>query len=145
MGAVSREYPVAPIAAVGAVIVDHGKALLVRRGQEPALGTWVIPGGAIELGETAEQALRRELREECGLDVAAEEVAAVIDRIDLDPGGRVRFHYVIVDYFARHVSGELSAASDASEACWVPLSELPAYGVSQRSLDLFTAAAERAL
>ncbi len=141
---VSREYPGAPVVAVGAVVVHQGRALLVRRGRAPAKGAWVIPGGGVELGERVEDAVLREVREECGITVALSSLATVASRIDRDETGRVRFHYVIIDYFATYVSGELEAGSDAAGARWAPLEELPDYNLSEESLRLFADAARLA-
>ena len=140
----SREYPSAPIVAVGAVVVHQGRALLVRRGRSPAKGAWVIPGGGVELGERVEDAVLREIQEECGIVIALGPLAAVVNRIDRDENGRVRFHYVIIDYFARYQSGELRAGSDAVDARWAPLGELPDYALSAESLRLFEEAARLA-
>jgi 8-oxo-dGTP diphosphatase len=137
----AREYPSAPVAAVGAVVVYQGRALLVRRGSAPAKGMWVIPGGGVELGERVEDAVSREVQEECGIAIAVGPLACVVDRLDRDEHGRVRFHYVIIDYFARYQSGELKAGSDAAEARWVALADLPDYGLSLESLRLLREAA----
>jgi len=107
---------------VGAVIVDHGRVLLVRRGHEPLLGRWSLPGGLIELGETLQSALVREVWEETGLMVEPVELVELIDSIHRD-GERVRFHFVIADYLCRVKGGALRAASDADEARWVERSE----------------------
>jgi len=107
---------------VGAVIVDHGRVLLVRRGHEPLLGRWSLPGGLIELGETLQSALVREVWEETGLMVEPVELVELIDSIHRD-GERVRFHFVIADYLCRVQGGALRAASDADEARWVERSE----------------------
>jgi 8-oxo-dGTP diphosphatase len=140
---VSREYPAAPIVAVGVVVVHQERALLVRRGKAPAEGRWAIPGGGLELGERVEDAAIREIREECGVAIALGPLAAVVNRIDRDKDDRVRFHYVIIDYFASYQSGDLAAGSDAAEARWVPLGELPDYALSAESLRLFEQAAQR--
>jgi len=118
-----------PIPAVGAVIVEDGRVLLVRRGEEPSKGKWSVPGGRVEWGETLIEAVKREVREETGLEIEVGEVAGVFDVIDM-VGEEIRFHYVIVDYFARRIGGMLAAASDADEARWVPISELPAYDLT---------------
>jgi len=117
-----REYPEMPMIGVGAVIVDHGRVLLVRRGHEPLLGRWSLPGGLIELGETLQSALVREVWEETGLMVEPVELVELIDSIHRD-GERVRFHFVIADYLCRVKGGALRAASDADEARWVERSE----------------------
>src|ERR1700761_8723748 len=116
-----REFPKAPIAGVGAVVLDaEQRVLLVRRGQEPLLGEWSLPGGALELGERLEEGVRREVSEETGLDVEPEEIVAVFDHISLadDDPVRVRFHYVLVDYRCSLLGGTLASATDATEARW---------------------------
>ncbi len=105
-----REYPDAPIAGVGAVIVRDGpdgqkQVLLIRRGQEPLKGEWSLPGGAVELGETLEEAIRREVFEETGLTVTTVDIVQAFDRISHDELGRVRYHYVLIDFLCRVVDG----------------------------------------
>ena len=122
-----REFPNAPIAGVGAVVLDADeRILLVRRGHEPLLGEWSIPGGALELGERLEDGVRREVREETGLDVTPEEIVAVFDHISHagDDPERVRFHYVLVDYRCRVAGGTLRSATDVTEARWASWNEL---------------------
>lgn len=113
-----REYPNAPLVGVGAVIVDRGRVLLVRRGTEPAKGVWSIPGGLIETGEMLHEAVVREVREETGMAVEPVALIELLDRI-IREGDRVRYHYVIADYLCRVTGGTLAAASDADEARWV--------------------------
>ena len=119
-----RFYPDQPIVGVGAIIVYAGKILLEKRGNEPSKGKWTIPGGLVELGESIEQAVIRETKEETGLDVAEPHLIDVVDNVDLDTAGRVKYHFVIVDYFAKIESGALRAASDASELEWVSVTEI---------------------
>ncbi|MGH9600595.1 MAG: NUDIX hydrolase [Terracidiphilus sp.] len=117
-----REFPSSPLLAVGAVVVDAGRVLVVRRGHEPLKGEWSLPGGALEVGESLADGLAREVREETGLLVEPIELVDLIDRIHREEG-RVRFHYVIADYLCRVVGGELRAASDADEVRWVERAE----------------------
>jgi len=117
-----REFPHAPLVAVGAVIVQDGRVLLVRRGSEPLRGHWTLPGGALEVGETLAAGVEREVKEETGLEVEPIELVEIIDRIYREDG-RVRFHYVIADYLCRVTGGELRAASDADAARWVERAE----------------------
>jgi 8-oxo-dGTP diphosphatase len=126
-----REFPTAPIAGVGAVVLDaERRVLLVRRGQPPLLGEWSLPGGALELGERLEDGIRREVREETGLDVEPEEIVAVFDHISHaeDDPERVRFHYVLVDYRCRLLGGTLASATDVTEARWAHWNELTGHG-----------------
>ena len=118
-----RDYPDRPIVGVGAVIVDDGRVLAIKRGGEPLKGRWSIPGGAVELGETLREAVTREVREETGLIIQAGEVLEVFDNIQRDTEGRPQYHYVLVDFLCRPMGGQLCAASDVSEARWVTPSE----------------------
>jgi 8-oxo-dGTP diphosphatase len=124
-----REYPEAPIIGVGAVVIDDGKVLLVRRGQEPLKGEWSLPGGALELGETLREGIVREVLEETGLTVAPGSIVEVLDRITPgEPSGRVRYHYVLVDFLCHVAGGTLLGGSDAEEARWVGQEELHEQG-----------------
>ena len=127
--------PSAPVVGVGGVLIRDGKVLLIRRGKPPLYGRWVVPGGTVELGESLEQALVREMREETGLEVVPLEVLTVFDRIERD-GDRVVYHYVIVDYLCRWLGGEARAASDALEAAWAALDDLPRYDLPQKALEV---------
>jgi 8-oxo-dGTP diphosphatase len=113
-----REYPDAPIVGVGAIIVDEGRVVLVKRAHLPMLGEWSIPGGAVELGETVREAVIREAREETGLDVEPMALLGVFDRVIRDHTESVRYHYVLVDYYCRQLGGELCAGSDCDGARW---------------------------
>jgi mutator protein MutT len=117
-----REFPEAPRMAVGAVVADQGRVLLVRRGREPLKDHWSLPGGVLELGESLAEGLVREVREETGLTVEPVELVELLDRIHRE-GERVRYHYVIADYLCRVVGGELEAASDADAVRWVERAE----------------------
>src|SRR5690348_13495424 len=110
-----RDYPDRPIIGVGAVIVQGGRALLVRRNTEPLKGEWSVPGGVLELGETLRDGVRREALEETGLKVEPGEVLEVFDSIFRDHQGRTQYHYVLIDYLCRVVGGDAVAGSDVSE------------------------------
>jgi 8-oxo-dGTP diphosphatase len=131
-----REYPTSPIVAVGVIIREGDRIALVRRGKEPARGRWTFPGGAVELGESLDDAARREAWEETGLRIEVGEVAIVIDHVVRDDGGRVRYHYVIVDYFARPVGGSLRPGTDASEVRWFGLADLDALDMTEKAAEL---------
>jgi 8-oxo-dGTP diphosphatase len=113
-----REYPSAPLVGVGAVVVEQGRVLLVRRGREPLKGHWTLPGGVLEVGETLSAAVAREVLEETGLTVEPLQLVELVDRIHRE-SERVRYHYVIADYLCRVTGGELCAASDAEAVRWV--------------------------
>jgi 8-oxo-dGTP diphosphatase len=117
-----REFPIAPLVGVGAVIVHEGRVLLVQRGREPMKGRWTIPGGLVEIGEALSAAVVRETREETGLEVAPIELVELLDRIHREEG-RVRYHYVIANYLCRLVGGTLAAADDAAAVRWVERAE----------------------
>ncbi len=134
-----REYPDRPIASVGAIILREDNVLLVKRGVEPSAGLWSIPGGAIELGETAQDALVREVKEETGLEVEPEEVVEVFNTI-LEERGRVQYHYVIIDYLCRYVSGEIAPASDVEDARWVSITDLDRYQMTSTARPAIAAA-----
>jgi 8-oxo-dGTP diphosphatase len=134
----SREYPQRPMVGVGGVIIVEGSALLIRRGSEPLLGEWSIPGGMLELGETLEQGVARELLEETGLTVRVIELIEVFDRIYMESTAGAnankkgpRFHYVIVDYLCERVNGEAAAGSDVTELAWASEDELHKYKLTE--------------
>jgi 8-oxo-dGTP diphosphatase len=123
-----REYPEAPIVGVGAVVIDGGRVLLVRRGQEPLKGEWSLPGGALELGETLQQGVVREVLEETGLTVVPAGIVEILDRITQDEAtGQIRYHYVLIDFICRVTGGTIRGASDVDDARWVPRDSLHDY------------------
>ncbi|HUK54534.1 MAG TPA: NUDIX hydrolase [Candidatus Binatia bacterium] len=142
----SREYPERPVVGVGGVVIENGRALLIRRGGEPLKGQWSIPGGTLETGETLEEGTRRELEEETGLSVRVVELIEVFERIFHDQGpvqgrepgrgasgdaeitsGRPRFHFVILDYLCERISGEARAGGDVTDVAWATEDELERY------------------
>jgi ADP-ribose pyrophosphatase YjhB (NUDIX family) len=129
----AKEYPSAPVVGVGGVVVRGDRALIVKRAHEPRRGEWSIPGGAVELGERLTDAVRRELREETGLDVDVGEVVELFDRIHRDGDGRVRYHFVIVDFLCHAPTGDAAAGTDADAVAWVTAEELDTYGVNQHA------------
>ncbi len=119
-----REYPARPIVGIGVVVLRDDSVLLVRRGKPPNIGSWTLPGGAQEIGETTETAARRELLEETGIEVGPLQLAATVDSIRRDEEDRIQYHYTIIDYCGRWVGGEPIAGSDVTEAVWAPLDAL---------------------
>jgi 8-oxo-dGTP diphosphatase len=137
-----RHYPVRPIVGVGAVILDGARVLLVKRAHEPLKGEWSLPGGAVELGETLETALVREVIEETGLDVVVGPVVEVLDRVQRAPDGRVEYHFVIVDYLCTVRAGVVANGSDASDVRWVSVSELSDHRVTDKAIEVILKAVD---
>jgi mutator protein MutT len=128
---VKRLYPKQPIVGVGAVIICDGKILLEKRRNEPGKGKWSIPGGLVELGETAEQTVIREVEEETSLKVEKPELIDVVGNIIRDENGEIKYHFVIIDYFVKLRSGDLEVGSDAEELRWVLLDEVEKYDLTK--------------
>lgn len=126
-----REYPDRPIVGAGAVIVERGRVLLVRRGSPPLLGEWSLPGGVVELGETLRAAAEREALEETGLIVKAGEALEVLDRIIPGKEAAPQYHYVLIDFLCSVEGGELRAGGDAADVAWAAEDELGKYNVEQ--------------
>lgn len=139
-----RDYPDRPIVGVGAVIVEGGRAVVVRRASEPLKGEWSIPGGALELGETLREGTAREALEETGLVVEPGEVLEIFDRIIPDERGRTRYHYVLVDFLCRRVAGDLRAGSDVGDARWVTPVELARLEIAESAVAVLRKGFERA-
>jgi 8-oxo-dGTP diphosphatase len=139
-----REYPESPLVGVGAVIVDHhedndgevNRVLLIRRGTPPLLGEWSLPGGALECGETLRDAVTREAHEETGILVETGEMLGVYERVIRGDEGRIRYHYVLIDFLCRVVGGDLKAGSDAADVRWFTGDELPALGLAYDANDV---------
>ena len=119
-----REYPETPLVGVGAIIIDEDRVALVRRGHPPLQGKWSIPGGALEVGETMRAAAEREVLEETGLVVEVGELLGVFDRVVPDEAGKIRYHYVLIDFLCFRVGGRLRAGDDADEVAWFAVEEL---------------------
>lgn len=125
-----RDYPTRPIVGVGAIIVNGRKLLLEKRKEMPGKGKWTVPGGLVEIGETLEETVVREVKEETGLSVKNPELFDVLTRVILDQTARVKYHYVIIDYSVHVKSGQLKAADDAAELRWVSFDEVEDYDLT---------------
>jgi ADP-ribose pyrophosphatase YjhB (NUDIX family) len=134
----AREYPAQPAVGVGGVVVREGRALIIKRGHEPRKGEWSLPGGLVHLGESLEDAVRREIHEETGVEVAVGAMIEVFDRVHRDGDGRIRYHFVIVDYVCRWVNGEPRPGSDADAVAWARADELASYGVNAHASRVIT-------
>jgi 8-oxo-dGTP diphosphatase len=132
----SREYPDQPRVGVGAVVLSGERVLLVKRGGQPSAGKWSLPGGQLELGETTLEGVAREVAEECGLAIRVVGLAGVLDRVVKDAQGRVRYHWVLVDYLAYPESETVCAGSDAAEARWVPVADIASLDVTEGLADM---------
>jgi len=139
-----REYPERPIVGVGAVVLDDDRVLLVRRGNEPLKGQWSLPGGAVEVGETLDAAVAREVLEETGLEVEVGPMIDVLDRIRVDPDGRVRYHFVLIDYLCRPTGGTLCCATDAADATWAAVDDLARFALAEATLSMIEKAVDLA-
>jgi len=134
----SREYPERPVVGIGGVIIEQGRCLLIRRGSEPLRGEWSIPGGTLEIGESLQEGVARELLEETGVEVRVLDLIEVFDRIFLEnetPGSRQtkspRFHFVIVDYLCERISGEARAGSDVTDVAYAREDELAKFHLTE--------------
>ena len=131
---IRRQYPDAPLVGAAAAVFDHsGRVLLIQRGRPPRRGGWGLPGGMLDLGERLSEAAAREVREECGVEIAVGGVAGVFEPITLDDGGRIEYHYVVIDFWASYVAGEAVAGDDAAAVAWVSLDDLAPYALLPES------------
>lgn len=128
--ALSREYPARPIVGVGALIIKDGKLLIVKRAAKPGQGKWSLPGGLVELGERVQDAVIREVKEECGLDIEVERLIDVFDSITRDEKGRIQYQFVVVNLLAKIKGGILKNADDVLEARWVSLNDVERYNLT---------------
>jgi|TARA_B100000315_G_scaffold126264_1_gene116100 ADP-ribose pyrophosphatase YjhB (NUDIX family) len=138
----TREYPSRPILGVGGIVFIDGRVVLVRRRYAPLAGRWSLPGGAIEVGETLCDGLRRELREEIGIETRVGPLVELFDRIIRDDTGRVRYHYVLADYLCHHVRGELRSGSDAETVALADPGALSPYALTDKARTVIRRAAD---
>ncbi len=131
-----REFPEVPLVGVGAIIIENGRVVLVKRAHPPLQAEWSIPGGVLEVGELVREAAIREAREETGLIVETRELLGVYERILRNPEERVQYHYVLIDFLCHWVAGDLAAASDAAEVRWFTRDELSGLKLAEDTLDV---------
>jgi 8-oxo-dGTP diphosphatase len=127
----NRRYPEGPMVGVGGVVVKKNTVLLVQRGKEPGYGEWSLPGGLVELGETLEQAVRREIREETGVRVSVIDLIAALDRVIPDGSGRIEYHYVLLDFLCEWEDGEPAPDTDAMNCAFVGIDDLERYSLTR--------------
>jgi 8-oxo-dGTP diphosphatase len=139
-----REYPERPLVGVGAIIIGNGRVVLIKRAHPPLLGEWSIPGGMLELSEAVREAAVREAQEETGLIVEATELLGVFDRIIKDDDGRTLYHYVLIDFLCRRVSGEVQASGDADDARWFTPEEVGKLPLPKDTAEVIRLGFERA-
>lgn len=136
-----RRYPDAPLVGVGVAVFDtRGRVLLVQRGNPPRAGQWGLPGGLIDLGEPLADAARREVREECAIEIDLGDIIGTFEPIERDANGQIEYHYVVIDFWARHRSGTAQAQDDAAAVAWVAMRELDGYALSPDSHSVVVAA-----
>jgi 8-oxo-dGTP diphosphatase len=139
-----REYPESPLVGVGAVIIEQDRVVLVKRAHPPLSGEWSIPGGVLEVGERLRQAAAREALEETGLAVEVGALLGVYDRISRDEADRTRYHYVLVDFLCRRITGELRAAGDAADTRWFTRSEVSQLSLAEDTVEVIRLGFEKA-
>lgn len=131
-----RHYPEMPVPAVAAVIYQQDQFLLVKRRNPPSAGRWSVPGGVQELGERTQEALKREVREETGLDIDVLDLVQAGDVIRWDDEGRIAYHYVILYYLAGPIGGQLQAGDDVSDVGWFTLEEAESRDLPEGMMDI---------
>jgi len=133
-----RIYPDQPVIGIGVLIVKDGKIVLIKRGNDPGKGKWSVPGGIVDLGENIQKAVIREAKEETCLEVTNPLLVDVVENVEIDSEGKVKYHYVIIDYLVQIVSGEIAAASDAEELHWVKFNDVEDYNLTSSFRYFFT-------
>ncbi len=137
----SRRYPSAPMVGVAAAVIrDDGEMLLVKRGHPPRAGTWGLPGGLLDLGEKLVDGARREVLEETGVQCDVRDVVGTFEPLELDDEGRIEYHYVVIDFWARYVGGVPDAKDDAADVAWVGVDKLGDYEIAGETLSVLLAA-----
>ena len=139
-----REYPGSPLVGVGAIIIEGDRVALVKRGHAPLQGRWSIPGGVLEIGETLRKAAIREAREETGLTIEPGELLGVFERVLPDEYGRMKYHYVLIDFLCRRVSGELTAGDDAEDVRWFRRDQLARLELARETEEVILKGFEKA-
>tara|TARA_B100002052_G_scaffold284812_1_gene297074 strand:+ start:338 stop:790 length:453 start_codon:yes stop_codon:yes gene_type:complete len=138
-----RRYPTRPIVGVGTVVLDGDMVLMVQRGKPPRQGSWSLPGGAQELGETVHEAARREVREETGLEIEIFGLIDVVDSVRPDADDKIEYHYTLIDMAGHAVGGTLMAGGDAQDCRWFTRPEIDAMDIWPETKRIIALAADR--
>ena len=139
-----REYPDTPLVGIGAIIIEDQRVVLVKRGHAPLKGKWSIPGGVLEVGETLRKAVVREVREETALTIEPGELLGVFERVIPDEQGKMRYHYVLIDFLCCRATGELKAGDDAAEVGWFRKDELSGLDLARETEEVILKGFEKA-
>jgi mutator protein MutT len=139
-----RRYPQRPLVGVGAIIFRENEVLLIRRSNPPGRGKWSLPGGLVELGERLEDAVKREVFEEAGLEVRVIDLVTALDRVILDREGRIEYHYILLDFLCEITNGNVSAGTDADECRFVVIDDLPRFELTRGTLEVIKRVFENA-
>ena len=131
-----RRYPKRPLIGVGAIMLKRDRILMAQRGKEPLKGWWSLPGGALETGESLADGVRREVREETGLDIRPLGVLEIFERIMRDASGAPEYHYVLIDYMCRVMGGTLAPGDDVCAVEWVRRRDLPNLEITEGTLEV---------
>ena len=138
-----RRYPTRPIVGVGTVVLDGDMVLMIQRGKPPRQGSWSLPGGAQELGETIHEAARREVREETGLEIEILGLIDVVDSVRPDADDKIEYHYTLIDMAGHAVGGTLMAGGDAQDCRWFTRPEIDAMDIWPETKRIIALAADR--
>ena len=138
-----RRYPARPIVGVGTVVLDGDMVLMIQRGKPPRQGSWSLPGGAQELGETIHEAARREVREETGLEIEILGLIDVVDSVRPDADDKIEYHYTLIDVAGHAVGGTLMAGGDAQDCRWFTRPEIDAMDIWTETKRIIALAADR--
>ena len=138
-----RRYPTRPIVGVGTVVLDGDMVLMIQRGKPPRQGSWSLPGGAQELGETIHEAARREVREETGLEIEIFGLIDVVDSVRPDADDKIEYHYTLIDVAGHAVGGTLMAGGDAQDCRWFTRPEIDAMDIWSETKRIIALAVDR--
>lgn len=131
-----RNYPHSPIVGVGAAVYRGNEVLLIKRGNPPLQDTWSLPGGTVQEREDLRSALRREIREECTIEVTVGDLITIFEYVEKDAADHIRYHYIVFDFKATYRRGTLTRSSDARDTRWVPLDQISHYDLTKKAIEV---------